>query len=215
MHPTVPCPRRSQIAPTRRTAQSIVTQRTGERCQRRERRERTERRECPAIPPIPNYVVHLSALDVCLSAARPIPRRPLPRSSRRRLRRHRHQPTLRIARVLPWHPRHRSDARERAWGPVLDLLGTHVAHLDQVPDLRDAGRQQGRGRHPGTDGAGFSAPGGTAPKPGQAYRARPVRRGSSVRRRHDYPGHFSAERCRGSHGRHPRLRTCTLWPSRS
>ena len=73
---------------------------------------------------------------------------PDPRRARRRLRRHRHQPAVRPARVLLRHARHPGDARQRARRALADLLVAHRHRLDQVPAVRHARRQRRRRRHP-------------------------------------------------------------------
>ena len=83
------------------------------------------------------------------------------RRARRRVRRHRHQPALRVPGVV----------RARTTSPVTEanalgrgvarVLGADHHHLDQVPGARDAGRQPRRGRHPGADRAGDPASAGT------------------------------------------------------
>ena len=138
-----------------------------------------------------------SALSFRPGSPGQISRNPHRRRARHRLRRHRHQPALRAARVLPRRARHRADARQRARRAVADLLGADADHLDQVPDLRDARRQQGRGRHPRADGAGVAADRQRRRAARRADRARPVRRGAALRRRHDHAGHLGAQRGRG------------------
>ena len=59
-----------------------------------------------------------------------------------------------------------ADARERPRRPVADHLLAAGGHLGQVHRDRDAGRQPGRRRHPGADGAAAAAARGDAASAG-------------------------------------------------
>ena len=81
-------------------------------------------------------------------------REALARRARRRLRRHRHVPALRDEGVLQ---RRRTACAptpdERARRPLARLLGADVRRHVQVPRVRHARGQPGRGRHPRAPGA--------------------------------------------------------------
>ena len=128
------------------------------------------------------------------------------RRARRRLRRHRDEPAVRAAGVLPRRPRHRADPRERARRAVADFLVADADHLDQVPRVRHARRQQRGGRHSRAAGARRAVPRCPAAQPRDARGARAVRGGAALRRRDDYAGHFGARRGRRPAGRDARLR---------
>ena len=78
---------------------------------------------------------------------------------------------------------------------VADFLVADHHGVDQVPAVRDARRQQRRGRHSGPGRAGAIAKGGKIVHP-VLVADRPVRRGASLRRRHDHAGDLGAERGR-------------------
>jgi P-type Cu+ transporter len=80
------------------------------------------------------------------------------RDARHRVRRHRHQPDLRLPRGLPpRRSRGRPDHHLRR--RLAGVLGARDRHLDQVPPDGDAGRQPRRGRHPRPHVAGHPARG--------------------------------------------------------
>ena len=119
----------------------------------------------------------------------------------RRLRGHRHQPSLRVEgsfrRRAPSgadrpaeHPRH----------PFARVLVADDRRVDQVHRLHHARRQQGRGRHHGADGAGAARGQEQRPCAG-ADAVGPVRRRALLRRRHDHPGHLGALGGRGPRSR--------------
>ncbi len=64
-----------------------------------------------------------------------------------RVRRHRHEPALRVRRDLPWSPRHPCDDGSGARCPLARLLDPDGDRLPEVRPHRDARGQRGRGRH--------------------------------------------------------------------
>ena len=127
---------------------------------------------------------------------------------RRRLRRHRHQPALRDARVLLRLARASPPTHENVLGVLSLIIWSLLArHLGQVHRLRHARRQPGRGRHPGADGAGARSDRGTR-RAGRRVLVLlgHLRRGAALRRRHDHAGHLGARRRRGPGGRDAAVR---------
>ena len=80
--------------------------------------------------------------------------------ARHRLRRHRHQPSVRAPRGLQRTSRVRRDAGERLRPAVAHHLGAHSRREREVSRLHAARGQPRRGRHPGASRAG--APAGAA-----------------------------------------------------
>ncbi len=151
---------------------------------------------------------------------RRLPRRLVPRRARRRLRGHRDEPALRAPRELRRGLRRRADAGQRARRALAHLLEPDRRHLGQVPRVRDAGGQPGRGRHHGADGARDAAPLGRPrrrapagprgrvcfrPAPRRPRLGGPVRLGAPLRRRHDHAGHLRPLGHRRARGRDPRV----------
>ena len=87
----------------------------------------------------------------------------------------------------------------------LVALGADPDRHGQVRRLPDAGRQQGRGRHAGADGAGAARR--RPARSGCGLRAGRGRRGAVLRRRHHHPGHLGAVGGRGPARRAGRRRT--------
>ena len=128
-----------------------------------------------------------------------------PRRTRRRLRRHRHEPALH-AEDRP--RRRRRPSRSR--GPARRLLAAGLdadhRHDPEVHRRRHAHRQRRRGRHPGPDVAHrHEARGTTADR-----RRRPVRRGADLRRRRHHAGDLGVVGARG-----PAPRSTVLQPLRA
>ena len=129
-------------------------------------------------------------------AAGTLPRHSFADRARHRLRRHRDEPALRHARVLPRPARHRAHARERLRRAVAHLLGAHPHHLGQVLRLRPARRQPRRGRHPRPHRSGDADQDRQPERAQVARRARHLRGGAPLRRRHHHARHLRARRRR-------------------
>ncbi len=112
---------------------------------------------------------------------RQAPRHPLAHGTRRRLRRHRHEPALCVPGVLQTGIRHRIDAGKRLRRALADRVGAHAGREREVHPQRDAGGQsrrrrpsrharahhrQGHAPPPSQDGAHFA---------GAHWRGAPVR----------------------------------------
>ena len=138
-----------------------------------------------------------------------------PRGARRRLRRHRHQPALRAARVLPRAACASTVTRGNVLG-VLSLIFWSLVLVISVKYLIFVMRADNQGE------GGILALMALVPaelpqraEPRRARGARPVRRGAAVRRRHDHAGHLGARRDGGPHDRDAASSSPTSCRSRS
>ena len=119
----------------------------------------------------------------------------------RGVRRHRHQPALRLARDVPARHQHGADARARAGRAVDAVLGGDAHRHHQVRHPDHARRQQGRRRRAGAGDAGHPRAERQGPHdPARHHPAGRDRAGAVLRRRHHHAGHLGDERRRGPVG---------------
>ena len=125
-----------------------------------------------------------------------------PDRNRRRLRRHRHEPAVRDARVLFRVALGSADARECPGRALADHLLAAARHLGEVHRHRHARRQSGRRRHSGLDRTAAARHGANGSHRSAAGADGHLRRIAAVRRRHDHAGDHGARSGRGAQGGH-------------